>query len=245
MSGFDKVIFVLGDIHGDMARLNYLINKQIRMNSRMRRLAEENEIEVMILQCGDFAFFWPGDDNSAAIKNKVDFLKDGLVKIYWCAGNHEDHDKLDSLFAFDSCEGFAEVAQGVFFARFGAVLDVGAIRVLFAGGAESHDKEYRKEGKDWWPQEGISESDLERLPDGKVDWVISHTAPWYFEMPVAHGALPEQSRAKLDVVFDRYQPQNWFFGHFHQYRQGYYDGCDWTCLNYMGGGGRSWERICL
>lgn len=248
MPDYSKIIFITGDVHGHFSALNAFINAQIRQNRRMKQLAEKTALEVMILQCGDFAFFWPGCDNSRSINNKVGFVKDGQVKIYWCAGNHEDHDRLDNLFKPDNKDNFAEVAPGVIYARFGATLDLGAgARVLFAGGAESHDRENRVEGVSWWPQEGISKQDMDRLDAVPgADWIISHTAPYYLDVPLRGHLLPEPSRRMLDAVFDRYQPKYWYFGHFHNHCQGYYDGCDWECLDCLDiGRSKSWERVCL
>lgn len=245
-----KIVFILGDIHGDMAALNWFINRQIRQSRHIRELASKCAVEAVILQCGDFAFFWPGEDNSEAIKNSVDFLRDGIVKIYWCGGNHEDWNVLDGLFPGGSAEAAAnmkEVARGVWFARFGAVLELMPnLRVLFAGGAESHDMEGRVEGESWWRQEGISQEDMARLADiPGVDWVVSHTAPYYLDVGAEWQKRREPSRRELDAVFDKFRPQKWFFGHFHHYCHGTWEGCQWQGLNYLGGSGKSWERLCL
>lgn len=102
MEKIKKVVFVLGDVHADFPLLNAFIDREIRSNREMRSLAEncraaEIRMEILILQCGDFGYFWPLCDSAGAIKNEVDFLDLGHVPIYWCAGNHEDHDRLDSL----------------------------------------------------------------------------------------------------------------------------------------------------
>ena len=198
-----QLIHICGDFHGEWDKLNAFINGKIRQSKKMRTLAEAYaELEVIILQGGDFGF-WPhtdpthswfrpgdttGDGGQYAIKNEVDFLKDGLVKIYWCDGNHENHDALDSLEAVHSDEAFIPVMPGVFFATFGSVLTLlDGTTVMFCGGAESSplDIQARTPGASWWPQEGIDHKDMARLPDTKithVDWIISHTGPHAFKI---------------------------------------------------------------
>lgn len=256
-----KIVYIIGDIHGNFGALNTFINKQMRQNKSMRAIAADwrargQDLEVIILQCGDFAFFWPGYSNERAIQNSIAFLKGGIVPIYWCAGNHEDHDQLDALFEKNSpssASNIAEVARGVYYCRFGAVLKLDAgTSVLFAGGAESMDKSERVAGLSWWPQEGVSSEDLDRLDNvPKADIVISHTAPAAFDLSIqmakswwndgAH--LEEPSRYMLDEVFEKYHPRQWYFGHFHKAMHGSFQGCDWECLNCLGHGGKTWEKL--
>ena len=244
-----KLVYILGDIHADFAKLNYFIDKRIRMDRALRQAASEGPVEVAILQCGDFGFFWPRLENKGAIENHVGFLG-GRIPIYWCGGNHEDWDRLDKY------QEMAEIDNGIFYCPFGTTLDLSPdIRVLFAGGAESQDKEWRidemrkKRIKIWWEQEGISESDLDRLDSvPRADWVISHTAPNAFDVagPGIGGpfapSYPSPSRGKLEHIKWKYAPKRWFFGHFHFYNRGRVDGCDWTCLASIGSGDLFWAK---
>lgn len=256
-----KIVYIIGDVHGEFGELNAFINREIRQNRSMRAIAADwrargADLEVLILQCGDFAFYWPGCNNDRAIHNEVPFLKNGLVPIYWCAGNHEDFDRLDSLFTPESpasLDNIAQLARGVYFCRFGACLDLDEqTRVLFAGGAESADKSERVPHKSWWPQESVDSADLDRLAHvPRAELVISHTAPAAFDLESQLGAawsfdrthLYEPSRHMLDEVLEKYHPRRWYFGHFHKAMRGRTDGCDWQCLNYLGGSGKSWEKL--
>ena len=253
-----KLVFVLGDIHGDFGGLNSFINTHIRTSRAVRELAAQwqrrgAELEVILLQCGDFAFYWPGKNNSRAIRNQVPFIRNERVQIYWCAGNHENHDALDTLFPDPLDTRLKEVAPGVWFARFGASLHLTPdITVLFAGGAESFDRAWRAPGETWWPQEGVSEGDMARLDTiTRADWVISHTAPADFDLTrwehrlFTSEKLREPSRDKLEELRLRFRPARWFFGHFHQAMSGCRDGCRWTGLSNIGSHARWWTKICL
>ena len=112
--------------------------------------------------------------------------------------------------------------------------------VLFMGGANSIDKQYRKIGVDWFPEEIISQKDIMNLPDCKVDIVISHTCPEEFSMSTLYDDN-DPSRKALSYVLDKYHPSLWYFGHFHQNKTGYTNSCRWTCLNELGKtGGWKW-----
>lgn len=252
-----QIIYVVGDVHGEFERLNDFIADRIRNFSILREIATEyrqmrEPFNIMIFQVGDFGYFWPGRNNRGKIHNDVDFLPNGKVWIYWCGGNHEDWDKIDSLFEgrFANIPGI-QVEPGICFCRFGSTLKlVDGRTVLFAGGAESIDKTARLremstgENKIWWKQEGISDADMKRLENvKKADLVISHTAPEKFNLRQWIGGnsfaikqkVDNTSRIKLNDVLERYRPVQWIFGHFHIFMHGAYRDCHWTGLNILSG----------
>ncbi len=248
-----QIIYAMGDIHADFGQLNTFINKKIRCNRKIQELAQNYELEFIILQCGDFAFFWPNYDHSKAIKNRVDFLQDGHVKIYWCDGNHDDHDALDALETAHPDTPFIEVAPQVYFATFGSVLTLlDGTKVLFAGGGDCEyddkkkriSKERLRGRKTWWKQEGIDEKDMQNLPYTHIDWIISHASPvniWpFFDFRARHRNEPSQEY--LAEIQKRYKPTNWFHGHYHSYKEYEHDGCNFTslnCVQYR----NSWHKI--
>lgn len=243
-------VLICGDIHGYWRFLNTLINKK------------QPEI---LLQCGDFGW-WPefhdtrsidtgkyewveGDLGSSSRPHIPGYsrrqitarwnqygIKNPKTLIYFCDGNHEDHDSLDKLNDAD------EIMPGVFFKKRSSMLTLPDGRtVLFIGGADSIDKKYRTQGVDWFPQEMISYRDIDRLPDCKIDIVISHTCPevGMYYMDHMKETFKDSSRAALDYVLERYNPSLWFFGHFHQYKKFQFKDTVFYALD-MAGVGRSW-----
>lgn len=210
MKGQIKMILVLGDIHGEWGRLNDIINKK-----------KPN----IVLQVGDFGY-WP------SLFPNIENIKNGGCKIYWCDGNHEDHWALRSL-------ENSEILPNVFYMKRGSTLTLPDGRVvMFMGGAESIDKASRMIGRDWFPEEIITQSDITGLPDIKIDIVISHTCPTEFDLKIGNPWLQEKfkdpSRLALSYILHKYRPDWWYFGHFHVWREGKYDNCNWTCLHYAG-----------
>jgi hypothetical protein len=189
-------IIIIGDVHGEFARLNVIINK--------------HKPDV-ILACGDFGY-WP--------KFRSQEIKPGNTKIYFCDGNHEDHHSLIDLMEYVRDKPIP-IQKNVFYMPRGTVLEIDNKKILFIGGAESIDKEYRIPGKTWFPEESITQEDLDKLPDIKPDIIISHTCPAFVmeEMNMTYWgdkSPDEQSPTLLNKVYEKYKPARWYYGHFHQ-----------------------------
>lgn len=198
-------IIALGDIHGEWQFLTNLI---------------QTESPDIILQCGDYGF-WPRF-NSTGIHCEN-------TKIYWCDGNHEDHWTLNQY----TKNYFNQITKNCFYMKRGSVLRLPSGElVLFIGGALSIDRHLRTIGYDWFPEEIITQKDIYNLPDVKVDIVVSHTCPLFFDVDACFTEkISDPSRVALNTVFELYKPKKWFFGHFHKTASGKYENCEWTCLD--------------
>jgi Icc-related predicted phosphoesterase len=228
---------VVGDIHGEFAKLNKIINRR------------RDSID-MILQCGDWGY-WPkfhGTTYVDRITGKVKIennynVKNGKTKIYFCDGNHEDHESLNKLES-------NEIIPNIFYMKRGTTLTLDDGRVvLFIGGASSIDKEFRTPGYDWFPEEAITQQDIYNLPDMKIDIVISHTCPreFYNKLKFRNNFVSlkvnDPSMDALSYVLNKYKPPLWYFAHFHLFKQGYDSNCRWTALSYIGSSERCWIEL--
>ena len=152
----------------------------------------------------------------------------GNTQMFFCDGNHEDHDSLETLQDL-------QVYPNVYYMQRGTTLKLPDGRVvLFAGGARSVDAHMRTPGVDWFENETLSPRDVAHLEDIKIDIIISHTCPVDFNIddPRIHGADP--SRIVLSLLLHRFKPSLWYFGHYHHYQTGEVDGCKWTCVPQIG-----------
>lgn len=243
-------VLILGDIHGGFP---YDLNRRI-----------EEEQPELVLQTGDFGW-WADSETDLCVQ-----INPGNAEVRWCDGNHEHHPTLVRLRQETGGKPQAyEVCPKVFYQERGSTFTLPDGRVvLFAGGAGSVDFAEREEGVDWFREEALTEEDLARFPDPatvKIDIVISHTAPtafrWDKDMLADWLGVPlkghddskwirskfeDPSCKVLDKVLERYSPNQWFFGHFHRFREGQYRGCKWKCLacpEYQGGRGRNWDWL--
>ena len=230
----DKVI-VTGDVHGDFGALNHLLNKKR---------------PAITICCGDFGY-WPRQpkytyrtwEHGRPVKRTKDRpnpkVPEGCL-VFWCDGNHEDHQEL-GLREND------ELWPGVHYMPRGSLLDLpDGRRVMFMGGAESVDKENRQVGIDWFPEEVISDADIRNLDyEGEVDIMISHTCPREFDIGIdkVEGYYRDCSRMALSYVLHHYMPKKWYFGHWHHHKTGDYKGCEWMALDHTFNGGRWWMKI--
>lgn len=222
-------ILVVGDIHGSWRNLNTIISRKK---------------PDIVLQCGDFGW-WPSMEinvKKAHVREKwvLKGVKPGNSKVYWCDGNHEEHPDLIQ-------DGtIKEVYDNVYHASRGSVLELPDGRnVLFVGGADSIDKQFRTPGRDWFGGENISQAEFETIMsvDKKIDIVISHTCPRSFLIIGEKNDYFDPNRLALEEVLYKYKPTYWYFGHWHKFRTGKVDNTNWTCLSFPDSGGRWWTLL--
>jgi len=225
-------VLVVGDIHGDWGRFNALLT---------------TKRPDIVLQTGDFGW-WPKMEVSKPVLygNQKKWLLNGVkpssADVYFCDGNHEDHEDLFQLGTI------VPMYDHVFHAGRGSILTLPDGRVvLFAGGAESVDKNSRTAGHDWFPEETIKSHDLDKMMShDRVDIVISHTCPTSFLKHLRKGNIAkvnDPSCKALEYVLDKYKPKQWFFGHWHMQKEGFDKGCKWQCLDYPRHGGMWWRWL--
>ena len=217
-----------GDIHGEWEWLNVV--------------AERTEGGV-VLACGDFGF-WPKhryvDEKTrelVPVFHPSYFDLKGAT-VYFCDGNHEDHWTILELIEKHGRRPI-EVSPGIFLCPRGTVARIAGRNVLFFGGGFSIDREMRRFGHSWFPEEIPSEEDLRaalsaiealKTRGEEVHIVVSHQAPRAFRFRLPWGVEPMESEAMRDVTRDMLdeilfaaRPRLWLFGHWHAKLEGYFE----------------------
>lgn len=212
------MIYVTGDMHGTA---EYGRN---RLSSRSWPEGRELTRDDIVIVAGDFGYVWDG----------------GRTDVYWLKwfeerpwttcfvdGNHENHALLASMPEREWNGGRVhEVRSHVLHLMRGQVFDIDGVSVFTMGGAASHDREWRTEGKSWWPEEVPSDTEraeaLANLAshDWKVDYVITHEAPldlagslsWECDRAFDGGDVHQRFLQEVD---ERLSYRTWFFGHYH------------------------------
>jgi predicted phosphodiesterase len=209
-------IILTGDIHGRFGYLNNLINK---------------ENPDMVICTGDFGY-WP----NIPYLEKLSNINSEKTKILWIDGNHEDHWAIREIQSYTlKTRVPVQTVKNIFYIPRGTVYELEDKRkVLFMGGGLSIDKHLRQEGVDWFPEETISYGDMQNLPDEKIDIIISHTGPTEFvnTLKQFYGEkFYDPSEEALSQLLKTYNPNLWYFSHFHTFKTGFYNNTRWYCLD--------------
>ena len=209
-------IWLTGDTHGhiDIGKLN------TRNFPQQKEMTKDDFVIIL----GDFGCVWYGDQRDIYW---LDWLEDKPFTTLFIPGNHENYDLLNK-FPFNDQFG-VEIRPSVRMLQRGGIYDINGKTFYCMGGASSHDKPYRIEGKSWWKQElpsqfeyRFSESRLNSR-NRKVDYVLTHCAPDSIQRQIAswyeHDALTNylECKVKQEVEF-----KAWYMGHYHINRT-YYD----------------------
>jgi hypothetical protein len=173
-----------------------------------------------IVQVGDFGY-WPRfEKGQEFLQLTSQHATRSGVSIWFCDGNHEDHDALPHDDEVDP----VELAPSIRWVPRGSVVEWDRRRILFFGGAVSVDQDSRISGWTWFADEIPSPKAWQRARNaGEVDVVVAHdTVP---EMPVQGlptFAVPwsarrraSEHRKKLRSLSQALSPAWWIHGHWH------------------------------
>lgn len=207
------MIFITGDIHGD-----YDIHK---FSTRIFPMQRELSRSDYVIICGDFGLIW---SNSVDEKYWLKWLDRKSWTTLWIDGNHENFDLLKE-YPIEEWHGgkVQKITENIIHLCRGSVFEIDGKKIFAFGGAESHDKEYRKLGRSIWLEEMPSAKEMEQgrksldLNNWQVDIVITHSLPTHIQaqlfqsMDYKANALTnyfEEISLKLDYKL-------WFSGHYH------------------------------
>lgn len=100
--------------------------------------------------------------------------------------------------------------------------------MMFVGGAVSVDRDQRTEGYDWWPDEELSEAELQRIfalyraREPRI--MVTHDCPEKI-VGILLKKFPMLGTAKIDIysrtrlalqeMWSAHRPKLWIFGHYH------------------------------
>lgn len=199
------VIYFLGDLHGDFAKLDVL-----------RQQVEPDDV---IIQVGDFGFYPHTLANLS--------LEGFPCKVFAIDGNHEDYPFLAELVNRDEV---SEFRPNMFYVPRGTVMEIEGQLIGFLGGACSVDISRRKPYGRWYEEETITEDELQRLVDAvgdrQLDVLVAHAAPPELIRrnfaPLSHEywGLPvdwvDHSSNRVAEAISTLNPKKFVCGHMHR-----------------------------
>ena len=217
------MIYLTGDTHGTIE-----IGKLSRANLAVERVEPGEGDFVIIL--GDFGLVFAPDGQSAEERWWLKWLDEKPWTTLFIDGNHENFARLNELPEEEWRGGRVHrVSESVLHLMRGQVFEIDGRSFFTMGGAASHDRQFRKEGRSWWPEELPSEEELARADaalDGcgrRVDYVLTHCAPTLVQGRINPTFLPDRLTEYLQHVRDTTAFHRWYFGHYHVDRE-YDDG---------------------
>lgn len=217
------MIYLTGDTHGTIE-----IGKLSRANLAVERVEPGEGDFVIIL--GDFGLVFAPDGQSAEERWWLKWLDEKPWTTLFVDGNHENFARLNALPEEEWRGGRVHrVSESVLHLMRGQIFEIDGRSFFTMGGAASHDRQFRKEGRSWWPEELPSEEELARADaalDGcgrRVDYVLTHCAPTLVQGRINPTFLPDRLTEYLQHVRDTTAFHSWYFGHYHIDRE-YDDG---------------------
>ena len=200
------MIFITGDTHGDV---DY---------EKLLALKEKNlSYDDYLIICGDAAICWSFMDLPHFLK----LYNDIGCTILFVDGNHEN-------FAMLNCYSLVEyhgalmhrIDEHIFHILRGEILTLENKTFLCIGGAVSIDKMFRTPYKSWWPEEVITNHDIDNAlnnlakVNNKVDYVITHCSDTK-TVKKAFGYRTDICTERLLFIDEVVDYKHWFFGHYH------------------------------
>lgn len=217
------MIYLTGDTHGTIE-----IGKLSRANLAVERVEPGEGDFVIIL--GDFGLVFAPDGQGAEERWWLKWLDEKPWTTLFIDGNHENFARLNALPEEEWRGGRVHrVSESVLHLMRGQIFEIDGRSFFTMGGAASHDRQFRKEGRSWWPEELPSEEELARADaalDGcgrRVDYVLTHCAPTLVQGRINPTFLPDRLTEYLQHVRDTTAFHRWYFGHYHIDRE-YDDG---------------------
>lgn len=154
---------------------------------------------------------------------------------YFVDGNHDRFPELNP-----DAEKPYEVVKNLFHIPRGYVSGT----TLFIGGADCvpWDRAARLPGRDWFPEETISQQQLNRILDKvknmEITHVVSHDIPKFAVQKIMRIAMKNgpfilytmPSNIALEAIFKAVKPKHWIFGHYHETATFQDRGCTFTCF---------------
>lgn len=216
----DKVV-VFGDVHGNF-----------RQVTRALDVAQHELINVLV-QVGDFGI-WHGDHGAQFLDAVNSELEDRDMWLLFVDGNHENFDVLYS-YEINREDGTRPVRSRIIHLPRGLRWEWFDRRFGALGGAHSVDRQWRKEDVSWWPEEWVSDSELETFAaGGPVDVLFMHDSPEGapnmivdsginpMGFPLEDLNLANMHRKRLAQVVNPTSPALIMHGHYHKYMVGTY-----------------------
>lgn len=210
-------LVIAGDVHGNDKFITYLADR-----------ARQHDC-AGIVQLGDFGF-WPDQRvfrnerrvvlNDGWLTHVAGILLDHRVWMRVIDGNHDFHPGAAASYPRGP-DGIAPIRDCLLdWATRGSRWEWCGVAFGALGGAASVDWQARIPGLTWWPTEVITDEEIAKLGDHKLDVLFTHDAPMgTVGRHIPGGLSPDEeslrNREKVDEARRNTRPELQLHGHFH------------------------------
>jgi predicted phosphodiesterase len=167
----DMIIAVAGDWHGNSLYASLAIDYVAQFKPDL------------FLHVGDFGI-WPGRPGKGYRMRVDEKLEEHDLNLVVTLGNHDDWDQVGDRLKRDE---YVDWTDRIKLAPRVGVVNVGGLGIAHIAGAVSVDQGIRTAHRDWWPQEALTEADLnvaEEIGSSYIDLVIAHDVPAGVNVPL-------------------------------------------------------------
>lgn len=206
-------LFCCGDTHQSID-----IHKLSASDFKVQKELAKEDILVIL---GDAGFVW---NYGKEVKGEEKWWREWIDNKPWTTfavlGNHEAYSLIKEFPIVEFCGGHAyKIANSIYYAISGEIYNLNGRVCLVINGADSQDKELRKEGISWWPEEQITEDDIRKARfnlkryGSKVDYLLTHTGG--VNVCASLGLKPTVSDVRLSQILNDFDYKYHFCGHYH------------------------------
>lgn len=225
LASLERVLLV-GDLHGNLPAAHAAARTAVAHHCNLL-------IQVGDLGIGPFSGSFTYADYVSALEHGVfegdldpfttaldEALAEHGLGMLVAPGNHENYDRIDA--APRDEHGRIELGQHWRALPRGYRWSMGGRAFGAVGGAFSIDRRWRREHTSWWPQEEITQTDIDALGDDRLDVLITHEVPQgtpvmsSFNLPHQLEVASALGRDLLIQAVGRTSPDLVVSGHWHQ-----------------------------
>lgn len=207
------MLYITGDTHGNFERILKWVET-----------TKPNKDKDFLFILGDFGYIWDNKRTSFE-KDNLDFISCLPFTTLFIDGNHENHERLNSMRVVNFNGGKAhKVYESIYHLMRGQVYEIAGKRIFTFGGANSIDKHLRTEGVSWWKEEEFNYHEANTAYDNlnkigwEVDYVLTHSAPLSIRDKLFEGNnlyKPSSTERMLEAMLRNIKFKRWYFGHYH------------------------------
>ena len=204
------MLYITGDTHGNFDRI-----------LKWAETTKPNKDKDFLFILGDFGYIWDNKITSFE-KDNLDFISCLPFTTLFIDGNHENHERLNSMRVINFSGGKAhKVYDSIYHLMRGQVYEIAGKRIFTFGGASSIDKHLRTEGISWWKEEEFNYCEANTAYENlnnvgwEVDYVLTHSAPFSIRDKLFESNKPSSTERMLEAMLRNIKFKRWYFGHYH------------------------------